>query len=81
MIRHEWRERTSEGEVRFVRADKHGGIWQLQARLKSEETWTRLDPPPVEDLHQLRDVLWRKYQRRRASIEDVRQVEDLIANR
>ena len=29
----------------------------------------------------LRDLLWRKYQRRRTPFEDVQQIDELIANR
>ena len=78
MTRHEWRERTDEGELRFVRATRHGGKWSLQSKLKSEEQWTAHDPIPLSDLHSLLAVLQRKYQRRRASYEDVQQVEALI---
>ncbi len=78
--KHEWRERTDEGELRFVRASKHGGHWTFQSKLKSEEHWTDHDPVALDDLVSFRDVLWRKYQRRRASYEDVQQVDEMIAD-
>jgi hypothetical protein len=81
VTKHEWRERTEDGEIRFVRASKHGGAWGIQSRLKSEEHWTAHDPIELSDLEQLRDLIWRKYQRRRASYEDVQQIDDLIADR
>ncbi|MFV1994672.1 MAG: hypothetical protein ACC661_04485 [Verrucomicrobiales bacterium] len=79
MITHAWRERTEEGELRFVRAQKHGGRWRLHSRLKSEEEWTRHDPMELHDLESLRDVLWRKYQRKRLPFGDVAQIDELIA--
>ena len=78
MTRHAWRERTDDGELRFVRATRHGRSWSLQSKLKSEDEWTTLDPIPLADLRELRDVLWRKYQRRRASYEDVQQIDALL---
>ncbi len=78
---HEWRELNDDGEFRFVRASKHGKIWVVRSKLKSEEHWTTHDPVDLADLKYLRDLLQRKYQRRRASYEDVQQIDDLIAGR
>ena len=79
MITHAWRERTEDGELRFVRATKHGAAWTLQSKLKSEEHWTMHDPIGLDDLNQLRDVIQRKYQRRRATLADMQHIDDLIA--
>jgi hypothetical protein len=49
--------------------------------LKDETEWTYYDVPLLEDLLALRDVVFRKYQRRRASAEDVAAVDKLIAER
>lgn len=76
---HAWTERNEEGEKREVRAIKFGGKWRLQAKLKSDPGWTYYDSPRLEDLTTLRDILERKYQRRRASWEDVCSVDALIA--
>jgi hypothetical protein len=75
---HTWKETTEEGEKREVRASKFGGNWRIQARLKGEEFWTYYDKPRIEDLRELRDVLFRKYQRRRASHEELADVENWI---
>jgi hypothetical protein len=75
---HTWKETTEEGERREVRASKFGGKWRLQARLKGEEAWTYYDEPRIEDLRELRDVLFRKYQRRRATHEELVAVEAWI---
>ena len=81
MTRHAWRERAPDGELRFVRATRHGSAWKFQSRLKSETQWTTHEVPPLEDLRELREILLRKYQRRRASYDDVQQIEELIAGR
>ena len=36
------------------------------------------DIPPVEDLRELRDIIFRKYQRRRASAEDFAAVDKML---
>jgi hypothetical protein len=76
--RHAWTERTEDGEKREVRAEKFGKVWRIQAKLKSEDRWTYYDKPELHDLVALKDNLERKYQRRRASYEDVQSVEALI---
>jgi hypothetical protein len=75
---HTWKETTPDGDRREVRASKFGGKWRIQSRLKGEETWTYFDEPRIEDLRELHDVLFRKYQRRRASYEEVIGVEAWI---
>jgi hypothetical protein len=75
---HTWKETTPDGSKREVRATKFGGKWRLQSRLKGEESWTYHDEPGLDDLRQLRDVLFRKYQRRRATHGDLTGVETWI---
>jgi hypothetical protein len=78
---HAWKHVTDEGEKREVRAVKFGGVWRFQAKLRGETTWTYFDEPPIEDLETFHDILFRKYQRRRAAYEDVVVLEKWIARR
>jgi len=78
---HIWTERNPDGEKREVRALKFGGVWRIQSKLAGEEAWTYHDPALLEDLIELRDVLFRKYQRRRAAYEDVVLIEKIITDR
>jgi len=78
---HEWRSTTAEGERREIRAEKFGGRWRIQAKLKGDETWTYYDVPLLEDLAELRDVLWRKYQRKRLPWTDVESLDEMIKQR
>ncbi len=78
---HTWKERTEEGEKREVRAVKFGGNWRIQAKLRDDPQWTYYDTPLMEDLVELREVLFRKYQRRRAAVEDVLLINRLIVKR
>jgi hypothetical protein len=75
---HIWTEKDEEGRKREVRATKFGGKWKLQAKTEGDFDWTYYDRPPLEDLVKLKDVIGRKYQRRRASADDVASVDKLI---
>jgi hypothetical protein len=75
---HIWKEKDAEGRKREVRATKFGGVWRLQAKHTDENEWTYYERPLLDDLLALKDVLFRKYQRRRASAEDVDSIEKLL---
>ena len=78
---HIWTERDEHGGKREVRATRFGGRWRLQAKTAGDLDWTYYERPLLADLLTLKDILFRKYQRRRASSEDVASVEKLIADR
>jgi len=75
---HIWTDRNPDGRKREVRATKFGGAWRLQAKIAGDLDWTYYDRPLLEDLVVLKEILERKYQRRRASIEDVASIDKLI---
>jgi hypothetical protein len=75
---HIWTDRNEDGRKREVRATKFGGAWRLQAKAAGDLDWTYFERPLLEDLLALKEILVRKYQRRRASAEDVVSVEKLI---
>jgi hypothetical protein len=77
---HIWTEKDDEGRKREVRATKFGGKWRLQSKVLGEKQWTYHEPPLLDDLLKLKDVIARKYQRRRASADDVTSVDKLIAD-
>lgn len=77
---HIWTEKDDEGRKREVRATKFGGKWRLQAKTAGETEWTYYDRPELDDLLKLKDIVDRKYQRRRASADDVASVNKLIAD-
>ena len=77
---HIWTERDGQGSKREVRATKFGGRWRLQSKTAGDLDWTYYERPMLEDLLALKDILMRKYHRRRASSEDVASVEKLIAD-
>ena len=77
---HIWTERDEHGSKREVRATRFGGRWRLQAKTAGDVDWTYYEHPLLDDLLALKEILVRKYQRRRASNEDVASVEKLIAD-
>ena len=79
--RHAWVVRTDEGLKREIRVIKAGGSWRFQTKRSDEERWTYFDEPLLGDLEEFREVLFRKYQRRRASYEDVLWADRELARR
>jgi hypothetical protein len=77
---HIWTERNAHGSKREVRATRFGGMWRLQAKTVGDLDWTYYERPLLEDLLALKEILMRKYQRRRASSKDLASVEKLIAD-
>ena len=75
---HIWTGRNQDGKRREVRATKFGGAWRFQAKTAGDLEWTYYERPLLEDVLALKEILTRKYQRRRASIEDVASIEKLI---
>jgi hypothetical protein len=79
--RHAWTGRTEDGVKREVRVIKSDGSWRFQAKRADEGRWSYYDEPPLEDLVEFREILFRKYQRRRASYEDVQWAEQELNRR
>jgi hypothetical protein len=71
---------NQHGRKREVRATKFGGAWRFQAKTAGDVDWTYYERPLLQDLLALKEILVRKYQRRRASTEDVASMEKLIAD-
>lgn len=79
-VEHTWREKTPEGELRYVKANRLRDGWRISSQLKSEDAWTHHDEASEEDLRSLRDVLFRKYQRKRVAWEHVVEVDVLLGD-
>ena len=75
---HIWKDKDAGGRKREVRVTKFGGVWRFQAKYADESDWTYYERPLLDDLQALRDVVFRKYQRRRASAEDVDSIDKLL---
>src|SRR3981081_1033546 len=79
--RHAWTERIVDGIKREIRVIKNGGAWRVQSKRTDQENWVYYDEPELPDLIEFRDLLFRKYQRRRASYEDVLWADKELARR
>ena len=75
---HIWTDRNEDGKKREVRATKFGGAWRFQAKTAGDLDWTYYERPLLEDLLALKEILVRKYQRRRASAEELASIERRI---
>jgi hypothetical protein len=76
---HIWTEKDAEGRKREVRATKCGRTWRFQARSVGGAGWTYYNAPSMDDLLALKEIISRKYRRRRASADDVASIEKLIS--
>ena len=75
---HVWKEKDEDGRKREVRVTKFGGEWKFQSQYLDNPGWTYHDRPLHADVITLRDILFRKYQRRRASAEDVASIDEML---
>jgi hypothetical protein len=75
---HIWMEKDRDGTKREVRATKFGGRWRFQSKTAGDPAWTYYDHPLLGDLLKLKEILVRKYRRRRAAIEDLALIEKVI---
>ena len=75
---HTWQEVTAEGEKREVRAVKFAGAFKIQSKPRRETVWTYHKVPSMEHLLELREIIFRKYQRHRVPYEDLGAVDEMI---
>jgi phosphoglycolate phosphatase-like HAD superfamily hydrolase len=78
MKKHEWREKTDEGETRLVTATRHAGQWKLRSRLKTDTEWTEFEVISLADVETLYELITNKYQRKRVPYDQVLEVEALL---
>lgn len=78
MKRHEWHERTADGNVQYYRASHHGDRWTLQSTLKTDADWHTHEPIGLDEWRRLRDVLVRKYRRRRGAWKEIEAIDRRI---
>lgn len=79
MESHEWNEHTEEGK-RFYRATRHAEKWTIITTLKHEPLWNTLEEVPEEVWRALRDIVWRKYQRKRLPWERVAELDKILGD-
>jgi hypothetical protein len=79
MESHEWNEQTEEGK-RFYRGNFHGSKWKILTTLKTDPDWEVLEEPSEEVWRALRDIVWKKYQRKRCPWDRVSSIDKILGD-
>lgn len=77
---HEWHENIPEGGKRYFRGYYDGRSWRFANTTPQDEDWPAIENPDLALWEALRDVLFRKYQRKRLNIKLLDSVDKIIAN-
>lgn len=79
MESHEWNERSDEGK-RYYRGNFRSGEWiVLTTTMKRNPVWEIVESPDLEVWEALRDIVFKKYQRKRCPWERVAELDRIIA--
>lgn len=86
METYSWQGRAEDGSKVIYEAGYFGGWWQLTSMPKvSRSRQDEVQPEPAEFTREtweaLRELMWRKYQRRRVSWDRVQQIDDILAGK
>ena len=76
--KHEWHDRDADGELVYYRAILHAGRWEFYSTRKSDPDWERHELLPLEKMEALREVMWKKYTRRRLPLKHINYIDKLI---
>jgi hypothetical protein len=75
---HEWHERGEDGRKLYYRGYWNSRQWALRVLEPDAEEWQDIPQPTPEQWLALRDVLWRKYQRKRLPFKYVERVDEIL---
>lgn len=78
---HEWHENRSReegGGKRYLRARWDSREWRFSLLEPEFEDWQRIEWPGIPEYQALREVLWRKYQRKRVPFKFVEGVDAVL---
>lgn len=76
---HEWHETRPEGGKRYYRAHWDSREWRFTTTTPEDEDWLPVEKPELELWEALRDVLFRKYQRKRLHYRLLESVDKILA--
>ena len=76
---HEWRVRDENGARRWYRGYWDSRAWRFASLEVDAERWEPVENPDLEIWKGLRDVIWRKYQRKRLPYKFVERLDAIIA--
>jgi hypothetical protein len=76
---HEWHEQIDSRTKRYIRGYWDSRNWRFSILSKEEQAWVPVQDPSLELWQSLRDVLFRKYQRKRVPFKFIERVDAMIA--
>lgn len=75
---HEWHDRLEDGRRRYVRGYWNSRVWTFRVLLPESEDWELVEKPDADLWLALRDVLFRKYQRKRLPFKHLASVDTVL---
>jgi hypothetical protein len=75
---HEWHDRNDEGKRVYYRGYWNSREWTLRYQDSETGDWLIIENPTIELWIALRDVLWRKYQRKRIPHKFIVSVDEIL---
>ncbi len=75
---HEWHERMEDGRKQYIRAYWNSREWLFRVAHPDGEAWMPLEKPGPERWLELRDLLFRKYQRKKLPWKYVEQLDKML---
>lgn len=76
---HEWHETLPEGGKRYYRAHWNSREWKFTTTTPADEDWLPVEKADLALWEALRDVLFRKYQRKRLHYRLLESVDKILA--
>lgn len=75
---HEWRERDDDGTKRYYRGYWNSREWTFAVLEPEADDWEKIEQPTLAVCKSLRDVIFRKYQRKRLPHKFVAHLDEII---
>ncbi len=75
---HEWHERLEDGRKQYIRAYWDSREWLFRVAHPDGEMWIPLEKPGPERWLELRDLLFRKYQRKKLPFKYVEKLDAML---
>ncbi|MDB6138067.1 MAG: hypothetical protein JWO94_1139 [Verrucomicrobiaceae bacterium] len=76
---HEWRERGADGSKRYIRGYWDSRQWRFTVlHSEYEGDWEPIETPSLEQWEMLRDLLWRKYQRKKLPFKYLENIDKIL---
>jgi hypothetical protein len=76
---HEWHEQIDSRTKRYIRGYWDSRAWRFSILSKEVQAWVPVENPGLDLWYSLRDVLFRKYQRKRVPFKFIVCVDEIIA--